>query len=143
VPDPDCEPEYFCEIAWRNQEYSLITTEKDDNGCTTNRIDLDGGKIESGTNQGRVGEDPTGLAWAFQEGSPTVCQFTGCGPTDGLQVQNGAAALPGQPNDYRHRIIYVSCLQDGYQHFFSGTGVVTGYGDTQQEALDNARALLS
>ena len=134
---------YFCEIAWLNQDYSIYVGKNQEDECDTLRTDLNGSRQAITYNQGIYGQDPMGLVWGFQDFSGGPCPAKECGDSADAMLRNGSAVIAGQPNPYLEQIIYLSCRPEGYEQFFSGTGVVTGFGYTQAEALADARAKLS
>ena len=82
------------------------------------------------------------LSWVLQDSFAGSCTYTQWGDSAGLVLRHGNAVIEGQqPSSYPHEIIYLACRNDfseGYEHFFSDTGVVLGYGATQTEAFNNA-----
>ena len=140
VPNPD--RAYFCEIAWVSQDYGISVVENSNGDCVTEKTDYNGNRADKVYNQGACGADPMGLAWVFQDSFAGSCTYTQCGDSAGLVLRHGNAVIEGQqPSSYPHEIIYLACRNDfseGYEHFFSDTGVVLGYGATQTEAFNNA-----
>ena len=113
--------------------------------CDSTRTDYNGSRIAATYNQGVYGEDPMGLVWMYQDSVAGSCPSGECGGSAaGLLVRNGGAVVAGQPPAaYPHALFYVDCREAEFEYFYSGDGILLGYGDTPDAARADAERKLS
>ena len=138
VDDPACEGKYFCEIGWIASDYAIIAYKPYEKPCVKVRNDSLGAYQTAGFNQGILGRDPMGMVWKFRDYGAGSCNNTECGDTGGMPLRNGSPTIPGQQPSYIKPVIYLACRSYGWERFHRATGIFVGFGDSQQEAYENA-----
>jgi len=127
---------YFAEYAWYEFTHEFVRGLF--NGCETWVTDYDGFRIVLGINRGRTGIEPQGMSWSLVPFA--TCNDGPC-PTDGASNVDGYIVdANGVVNETPKPLDRALCSDERFRQLYFTTGVVTGYGNTLDEAACDAKA---
>ena len=139
----DCIGTYFYEIAWYKLD-SEFQRNPDSDCAEQYTYYTTGGKLVAASVSGLTGVVDQGLSWTILEADP-VCETQGtgaCPNTDGRNLEGFVvfpSGLAGPAVKLDQAICYGTGANDTFRQTIFTTGVVTGYGNTDNEALCNAK----